>query len=391
MPHPAQLLAAADALVAPFLDDVKALCRVETHSYDQAALDAGLNHVLDLARRLLGEPASIERIDCAPQGDCAVVTYPGTKPGTAVVLAHYDTVWPVGTLAEWDVVDEPDRLSLPGVFDMKYGLVQGLYALKLLRESGERFPSVVFVFTSDEEIGSPSSRPIIERVCADADATLVLEPSGPGGAMKSGRKGIGIVELTTAGVEAHAGLEPTKGASAIHAMAELITQSVALASPEQGTTINVGMIDGGTGSNVVAGRCRALMDVRVLTADEQARVDAGLRALRVSDDRVAVHVEPNWNRPPMTLTEASRPLLERARAVASELGRELDDITVGGASDANFVAGLGRPVLCGLGGEGSGPHARHERVDPRPSAFRLAFVAGILAGDEPHGQELRTR
>jgi glutamate carboxypeptidase len=233
------------------------------------------------------------------------------------------------------------------------------------------------VFNGDEEIGSLSSRPVIERVGTLADATLVLEP-GADGAVKTGRKGIGIFDVVATGVESHAGLDPEAGASAIHALAEFITAATAVADPARGTTINAGLVDGGSGTNVVAGQATARFDIRVETAAEQQRVDAAFDAITVSDPRVQVKVEHGWNRPPMTLTPASAPLLEVARSVAGELGQPLRDVSVGGASDANFVAGLGKPVLCGLGAVGFGAHARGEFIYADSVAPQTALVAGML-------------
>lgn len=375
-----RLLEVARDRAAEFIADVAALCRVESNSYDLPALERCAEHVLDLVGRVCGEPTSVERVDGGERGDCFVVAYAGSRPGRVAIVGHYDTVWPAGTLAGWDVAETDDRLSLPGVFDMKFGLVQGLYALALVDGLGLARPEVVFVINGDEEVGSLSSRSVIERVCAEADATLVLEASAPGGAVKTGRKGVGLLNVEVTGVESHAGLEPEKGASAVHALAEVVSALVAVADPEAGTTVNVGLIEGGSGSNVVAGRATAMVDIRVPNAGEQERVDRALAAIGVADDRVRLTIDRSWNRPPMALDEVSRPLLDRVRAVAEALGRPLDHTSVGGASDANFVAGLGRPVVCGLGAEGSGAHARHEYADPRQAAFRVALVAGVIAG-----------
>ncbi|GAB3622355.1 M20 family metallopeptidase [Mariniluteicoccus endophyticus] len=375
-----QIRGRSEELRQEFLDDVAALCRIESNSYDRPALERCADHVVALVRRLCGEPTSVERVEGGEHGDCFVLTFAGSRPGRVALVGHYDTVWPAGTLAGWDVADDDERLSLPGVFDMKFGLVQGLYALRVVDGLGLDRPEVALVINGDEEIGSPASRPTIERVCADADATLVLEAAAPGGAIKSGRKGVGIVGVEVTGVESHAGLEPEKGASAIHAMAEVVTQLVALADPGAGTTVNVGLVEGGSGSNVVAGRATGLVDIRVPDAAEQERVDRGLDGLRASDPRVRLRLDRNWNRPPMALDDTSRPLLGRVKDVAARLGRPLEDVAVGGASDANFVAGIGRPVVCGLGAEGSGAHARHEYVEPGCAPFRIALVAGVIAG-----------
>jgi glutamate carboxypeptidase len=184
--------------------------------------------------------------------------------------------------------------------------------------------------------------------------------------------------VTITGVESHAGLNPAAGASAIHAMAEFITTIVRAADPATGTTINAGLIEGGTGTNVVAGRCVVQFDIRVRTAAEQERIDAAFDAVTLSDPRVTIALARDWNRPPMELTEASLPLLENARAVAAELGFELRNVAVGGASDANFVAGLGRPVLCGLGAVGDGAHARNEFIYEDMVARQTALLTGLL-------------
>jgi glutamate carboxypeptidase len=311
-----------------------------------------------------------------------VATYPGQGAGHVAIVGHYDTVWPTGTLAGWPLTTQREdsgreRLTGPGIFDMKTGLAQGIWALKLLRDSGGAAPTVTFVFTGDEEIGSLVSRPVIERVASEADATLVLEPSVDG-AVKTGRKGGGIFAVTATGIESHAGLNPAAGASAIHALAEFITAVTGVADPEKGTTINVGLVSGGSGTNVVAGRATASIDIRVLTEAEQQRVDTAFDEITVSDPRVRIDVVHDWNRPPMTLNPASQPLLATARAVSAELGRQLDDVTVGGASDANFVAALGKPVLCGLGAVGGGAHARDEFLYPDTVGHQTALVAGIL-------------
>jgi glutamate carboxypeptidase len=336
----------------------------------------------------LGPASETDRHTDEGFGDTVTLTFegtapaPGTAPAHVALVGHYDTVWPAGTLAAWgpsEYVDEDgrQRLTGPGIFDMKAGLVQGIWALKLLREAGHPVPTVTFVFNGDEEIGSLSSRPVIERVGNLADATLVLEPSADG-AVKTGRKGIGIFDVVATGVESHAGLDPEAGASAIHALAEFITAATAVADPARGTTINAGLVTGGSGTNVVAGQATARFDIRVETTAEQQRVDAAFDAITVSDPRVQVKVEHGWNRPPMTLTPASAPLLEVARSVAGELGQPLRDVSVGGASDANFVAGLGKPVLCGLGAAGFGAHARGEFIYADSVAPQTALVAGML-------------
>jgi glutamate carboxypeptidase len=366
-------------ITADVVADILSLVHHETSSLDLPGLAAGLDHLRDLATARLGPPDVLRRHSGNGRGDTATLTYTGTAPGHVALIGHYDTVWPTGTLADWTppVAGGRPKLGGPGIFDMKTGLVQGIWALKLARDAGGPVPTVTFVFNGDEEIGSPSSRPIVERTAAEANATLVLEPTADG-AVKTARKGTGTFTVTAIGIESHAGLDPEAGASAVHALAEFVTAASAIAAPGAGTTVNAGLINGGTGANVVAGRATATIDVRVRTQEEKDRVDAELMAIRISDPRVHLEITRGWNRPPMVLNPASAQLLDLARAVAQEQGHDLRDAAVGGASDANFVAALGLPVLCGLGAVGGGAHARGEFIYPDTVAPQTALLAGML-------------
>ncbi|WP_406449394.1 M20 family metallopeptidase [Streptomyces sp. NBC_01622] len=364
------------------VDDILTLVRHETGSYDLPALATGLDLLRELTVERLGRPDHEQRHPGGECGDTLTLTYAGTGAGQVALVGHYDTVWPTGTLAGWEQPgaseDGRPRLSGPGIFDMKTGLAQGIWALKLARESGAPLPTVTFLFNGDEEIGSLSSRPVIEELAQKVDATLVLEPSAHG-AVKTARKGTGIFQVTATGVESHAGLAPQDGASAITALSEFVVAAAAVAAPERGTTINTGLIKGGSAINVVAGQATAGVDIRVSSAAEQDRVDAELDAIKVSDPRVRIEVDHAWNRPPMTLNAASAPLLGLAREVACEQGRApLRDTAVGGASDANFVAALGLPVLCGMGAVGDGAHAQGEFIYPDTVPGQTALVAGLL-------------
>lgn len=382
-PAPAVTLTtrAQDAL-SRIVDDILTLVRHETGSYDLPALATGLDLLRELTVERLGRPDREQRHPGGACGATLTLTYAGTGAGHVALIGHYDTVWPTGTLAGWEQPgpseDGRERLSGPGIFDMKTGLAQGIWALKLARESGAPLPAVTFLFNGDEEIGSLSSRPVIEEVARKADATLVLEPSAHG-AVKTARKGTGIFQVTATGVESHAGLAPQDGASAITALSEFVVAAAAVAAPDRGTTINTGLIKGGSAVNVVAGRATAGVDIRVSSAAEQTRVDQELDAIKVSDPRVRIEIDHAWNRPPMTLNAASAPLLDLAREVAREQGRDpLRDTAVGGASDANFVAALGLPVLCGMGAVGDGAHAQGEFVYPDTVPGQTALVAGLL-------------
>lgn len=364
-------------------DDLRALVELETPSDDKELLTAGLAAIEEWTRRRLGPPDERRHHDGGPHGDMLELLYEGTSPETVLVLCHYDTVWPAGTLAEWPFrITEDGRASGPGVFDMKCGLMQAVWALRLLRELDLPRPAVRLFLNGDEEIGSPASQPHVERLSEGVAATLVCEASaGPEGALKTRRKGGGIFELTVEGVEAHAGLEPERGASAVHALAELVTQMAGLGDPELGTTVNVGVISGGTGRNVVAGRARCGIDVRIAVPAETTRVDAAFAALRPSDPRVSVTLTGGWARPPMVPNPASQLLFKQAQAIAAELGWTARETSVGGASDGNFVAALGRPVLDGLGAVGDGAHARHEHVVLEHLPARTALIAGLLTAN----------
>jgi len=378
----ADLPARAQQVTAEIITDIMTLVRHETSSQDLPLLTAGLNVLRELAVRRLGQPDHERRHTGRECGDSLTLTYTGTGTGHVALIGHYDTVWPTGTLAAWPppsaAPDGRERLSGPGIFDMKTGLAQGIWALRLARQGGAPIPTVTFLLNGDEEIGSPSSRPVIEDVARQVDATLVLEPTAHG-ALKTARKGTGTVTVTATGVEAHAGLAPQDGASAITALSEFVLAASTVADPDHGTTVNTGLFHGGSAANVVAGTATATIDIRVSSRLEQDRVNAELAAIKVSDPRVRVDVVTTWNRPPMTLNAASAPLLELAREVAKAQGRgELPDAAVGGASDANFIAALGRPVLCGTGAVGDHAHGRGEFIYPDTVPTQTALIAGLL-------------
>ena len=381
-PAAATLTARAHDVSPQIVEDILTLVRHETGSYDLPGLASGLDLLRELTVQRLGRPDHEQRRPGGECGDTLTLTYTGTGAGHVALIGHYDTVWPIGTLAGWAQPEAADdgreKLGGPGIFDMKTGLAQGIWALKLARESGAPLPTVTFLFNGDEEIGSLSSRPVIEEVAQQVDVTLVLEPSAHG-AVKTARKGTGIFQVTAIGVESHAGLAPQDGASAITALSEFVVAAAAVAAPERGTTINTGLIKGGSAINVVAGQAIAGVDIRVSSAAEQDRVDEELDAIKVSDPRVRIEIDHAWNRPPMTLNAASAPLLDLAREVAREQGRDaLRDTAVGGASDANFVAALGLPVLCGMGAVGDGAHAQGEFIYVDTVPAQTALVAGLL-------------
>lgn len=349
------------------LDDLRAVVEQETHSYDKAMLVRGLRELRARAVGHLGTPDDEILHEGGGHGDVLELYYRGTAPGTVLMLGHYDTVWPTGTLAGWPFAVLEGKATGPGVFDMKTGLVQSIWALRGLRELGLPHPGVRFLFNGDEEIGSPASREHIEAASEDVLATLVFEASLDG-ALKTARKGVGLFNVTVTGVEAHAGLDPYAGASAVHALAEIVTTLAAAGSRERGTTVNVGLISGGTGRNVTAGRATCGVDVRVTDPAEMGRIDDVFAALRASDPRVKVSATGEWNRPP----DGQEPRLPAAVQGAPEGGgrlrlaggrggggrRERRELRLGAGA-----AGAGRPGRRGRRGARAA-RARGDRAHP---------------------------
>lgn len=373
-----QMRAQAAAEHAEALDDLRALVETETPSADPAALDAAARELLGCAETLMGPLGRVELHAHEEHGPTLILDVPGELPGRVVVVGHYDTVWPLGTLGEIPFSVEDGIVRGPGVLDMKAGLVTGFRAVRLARAHGLQLPSLTFVLNGDEELGSPSSRPLIEREAAGADAGLVIEP-GVDWDLKVERKGVGVFSLEVAGVESHAGNDPEGGASAVTALAELVLQLNRGTDLAAGTSVNVGTVSGGTARNVVPGRARASVDVRVTTPEEAARIDRLFSGLTVADPRVSFTVGGGWNRPPMALTDGSRALLSTVQQVADRVRAPLGQRSVGGGSDANFLSALGVPVLDGLGASGNGPHARSEHVLEADMDDRVLLLAGVLA------------
>ena len=296
-----------------------------------------------------------------------------------MLLGHCDTVWPLGTLdvMPWKV--EGELLRGPGVYDMKGGLVQGVFALRALRALGLR-PAVTpwFFVVSDEEVGSPESRRHLERLARHMDRVFVLEPSlGRDGKLKTSRKGVGRFEVRVRGRAAHAGLDPERGASAILELSYAIQELFALNDPRRGVTVNVGQVDGGLRPNVVAPESRAVVDVRIARNEDAGPLEEAILGLRARTPGVSIHVEGGIGRPPMEETPRGRRLFESARCAARLLGLEIDGGQAGGGSDGNFTSRL-TATLDGLGAVGGGAHAHHEFIRREAMIERAALLAMLL-------------
>lgn len=357
------------------LDVTRDLAAIESPSTSKSAADRCGQAV---GRHLHDIGARVERLPRTGAGDHLLGEF-GCGDRQVLLLGHFDTVWDEGQLQRMPLEVRDGRLYGPGVYDMKAGLAIAMLALRALAELGlDPRRRVVFLCTSDEEIGSDTSRAAIEDEARRSDAVLVLEPALAGGAVKTSRKGVGVFELFIDGVPAHAGVEPGRGASAIVELSRQILALNAMQAPERGVSINVGVISGGTRSNVVAERARAEVDVRVATMADAAHIEAAMRQLAPCDARTAIRVSGGINRPPMERTAGISRLYELARHVAADLGFMLEEGGTGGASDGNLTAALGIPTLDGLGAVGDGAHAIHEHVEIDWLPKRAALLAGIV-------------
>ena len=355
-------------------ETIEALVRLESPSHDRAAVN---RCGAELGTRLTACGGRVSRLPGGERGDHLRAEFEGDG-APLLILGHFDTVWDVGVLETMPLREEAGRLYGPGIFDMKAGIATAMLAVRALAAAGRR-PRIVMLWTTDEEIGSRTSRTLIEHEARQSRAALVLEPSLPGGAAKTSRKGCGEFELTIHGVAAHAGLDPGKGASAIHELARQIVALEQLQDPARGITINAGVVSGGTRTNVTAAEARALIDVRVQTLDDARRIEQTLQRLEPANPATRIVVNGSIDRPPLERSAAVVRLYEIAREVAAALGRTLGEGAAGGGSDGNFTAALGVPTLDGLGPRGDGAHARHEHVVLDDLPFRAALLGGVLS------------
>jgi len=358
------------------IETIEALVRLESPTDDKAAVD---RCGAELSSRLEAIGGRVTRLTREERGDHLLAEF-GCGSQQLLILGHFDTVWPVGQLERMPVQTESGELHGPGVFDMKAGIALAMLAVRAVLETDvSSSRRIVTLWTSDEEVGSHTSRQAIEDEARRSEAVLVLEPSLPGGAVKTGRKGCGQFELVAHGVAAHAGVDPTKGASAIHELAHQILQVQRLSELSPGITVNVGTVAGGSRANVVADQARAVVDVRASSSDEMRMVEERIRTLPLRDPRVRLEVSGRFERPPLERNHDVVRLYSQASNIARELGFELGEGSTGGGSDGNFTAALGVPTLDGLGAVGDGAHALHEHVDTESPPTRAALVAGLLA------------
>ena len=345
------------------LEAVLEWVRIESPSHDGAAVNRMVDHVESAIRPLTS------RVERTPGRDgfgdilAARSEWGGDGPGI-LVLSHLDTVHPSGTIEEvLPVRREGDRVYGPGIYDMKGGACLAWYAFRHLVRSGRATPlPVTFLFVPEEEVGSPTSRAVIEEAARANRYVLVTEPSRDGGRIVTARKGVAIFEMRTIGRPSHAGVRHQDGRSAIREMARQILRLEEMTDYDRGVTLNVGVVSGGTGSNVVPAECRAEIDMRVPNAEVGEEMCARILGLAAFDPDVALEVTGGMNRPPYEKGPEIEALFEHAKDLAAEIGFDLEDVKTGGGSDGNFTAALGVPTLDGLGVDGHGAHSHDEHL-----------------------------
>jgi glutamate carboxypeptidase len=372
------MLAAAKSRLPKMIALVRRMVEQESPSFNKPAVDA-LGRML--AREFEQRGAKLKLHRAASFGDHLQADFAGARGGQPVMLlGHIDTVYDVGTLSSMPWREERGRLCGPGVFDMKTGIAQMLFAIDVLRAVRGELPRPVRVLlVTDEEVGSASSRAITERLAKQSAAVLVCEPPfGLEGALKTGRKGVGEYTVRVRGVAAHAGLEPEKGQSAIVELARQIVRIATFTEMKRGLTVNPGVLRGGTRTNVVAEHAECEVDVRIAKLADAARVEKKFRSLKPFNRRCQLEVSGGVNRPPMERSKAVAALFKLAQQAGGELGLKLTEVTVGGGSDGNFTAALGIPTLDGLGAVGDGAHARHEFVVTTEISRRTALLAHLI-------------
>ncbi|MGA6954699.1 MAG: M20 family metallopeptidase [Candidatus Acidiferrales bacterium] len=357
------------------------LVRCESPSHDKAAVDRCGELVARGWKRRGAKVRFLRQLERGDHLRTEICLGKGKPAGQIMVLGHIDTVYPLGTLAKMPFRVSGGRAWGPGTFDMKGGLVLALFAVDALRAAGigtaKRF---VFLWTSDEEIGSESSRRAIEQEARTSDAVLVLEPAfGTEGRLKTQRKGVGGAEIIITGRSAHAGIDPEKGVNAVHELALQIERLMRLNDPGRGVTVQTTVVSGGTITNVVPEEARASVDIRYARLADAARLSKKLRAVRPILKGARVELRRTGDRPPLERTAAVRKLFGHAQSLMLEMGLPLGEAATGGGSDGCFTAAMGVPTLDGLGAVGDGAHSPREHVLVRALPERAALIAGLLA------------
>jgi glutamate carboxypeptidase len=375
---PQALLSALQSRRPQLLDLLRELTLLESPSTEKAPADRCCGFLAD-QWQLRGGMVDVRKQE-SRGNHLRVAWEPGGASGQLLVLGHYDTVYPTGTLTQMPFRIVSGKAFGPGTFDMKAGIVQALFAFEALQELNIPMgKNVVFLWTSDEEIGSESSRSLIEGEAKRSDAVFVLEPSlGPRGLVKTSRKGVGEAELAVHGRASHAGLAPEKGVNAIHELAAQLSRIERWNNLRRGVSINADVIEGGSRTNVIADRAKATLDLRAWRITDMRGLESRLHSLKPIHRGAKLKITGGFNRPPLE-RKHSVALFAHAKALAKQMGLALGEAAAGGGSDGNFTAALGVPTLDGLGAVGDGAHSTHEHILVKTMPQRAALLAALLA------------
>lgn len=371
-----QLLRLLEPRLPEMISTIRELVEMESPSFNKEAVDL-VGRALAKKFEGLGGKTRFHRVQ--QFGDHLQVDFAGGRGKPVMLLGHHDTVYDIGTLANMPFRATRERLYGPGTLDMKCGIVMMMFAIAAMKEIGGLVRPVTVLLNTDEEVGSESSRPITERLAKQSQAVFVLEPAqGPQAALKTARKGVGDFHVKITGRAAHSGVDFDKGRSAIRELARQIEKISDFTDGKRGLTVNVGVIRGGTRTNVVAANAEADVDVRIAKLKDAAYIEKKFRSLRAIDRQCKLEVSGALNRPPMERSRAIAALFSKAQAIAKELGWKLQEAATGGGSDGNFTAALGVPTLDGMGAAGEGPHSRDESVVIGEIPRRTALLAAMI-------------
>jgi glutamate carboxypeptidase len=360
---------------------LRKMVEIESPSDDKAAVDRMGAFLADVFERLGGE------VTFYPQeraGNHLKAEFTGGASDRAsgkpvLLLGHFDTVWPMGTLAKMPFQIKDGRAFGPGVYDMKAGIAMMVFALRALKEAGAEHRPVTILLDTDEEVGSTTGRPIVEATAKNCEAVLVLEPSqGPQGHLKTSRKGVGDITVRVRGRASHSGVDFEKGRSAIVELARQLLEIVKFTDLSRGITVNPGVIQGGTRSNVIAAEAWAEVDLRIARTADAAELEKKFAALKPFDPECSIELSGGINRPPMERTEGTVALFNVAKEIAAGMGWKLEESSTGGGSDGNFTSALGIPTLDGLGGLGEGAHASNESILIQELPQRTALLTALI-------------
>jgi glutamate carboxypeptidase len=356
---------------------LRRMVEIESPSDDKAAVDSMGSFLVEEFERLGGQ------VTFYPQqkaGNHLKIEFAGSSGKPVLLLGHFDTVWPMGTLAKMPFRMEAGRAFGPGVYDMKAGIAMMIFALQALKAAGhDGVRPVTILLDTDEEVGSTTGRPVVEATAKNCEAVLVLEPSqGPQGHLKTSRKGVGDITIRVRGRASHSGVDFEKGQSAIVELARQLLEIVKFTDPNRGITVNPGVVQGGTRSNVVAAEAWAEVDLRVVHAADAALLEQKFVALKPFNPECSIEISGGMNRPPMERTEGTVRLFGIAREIAVSMGMALEESATGGGSDGNFTSALSIPTLDGLGALGEGAHASNESIVIQELPRRTALLAGLI-------------